>query len=220
VTTSPFPGNREPDAEPEPVSPAERAAFDALVSASLPAVRSSAQAWRTGLAALITLITAGIVVQGRSTTMELEPNWRLAITLLIGGGLFAAATGLWQALAAEAGTRLQTLTLAEIHQRHGSVAAYQVALASTAGRHLGQARNAVSTALPLLFAGIVCTWWAPAAPAKPPAFLRVAHQQETICGVLTSADGGQLRLTMPCAHQPVIIPLADVENITIVPACP
>ena len=213
-------GARKPATGPEPVSTAERAAFDTLVRESLPGVRASAQAWRNGLAALITLATAGVFIQGRTATADLTAGWRAAVTALIGGGLVAAVVGLWQALSAEAGTRTATQTLADIHARHASVLAYQVALAGAAGASLRRARTAVAAALGLLLAGATLTWWAPAEPAAPPAYVQVTTADDATCGELSTADGGLLRLTVAGAHEQVVIPLAAVRNLAVVTSCP
>jgi hypothetical protein len=175
VTTSPASSGQQPPTAPEPVSRAEREAFASLVADSLPAVRASAQSWRNGLTALITLVATGIVIKGRDTTAGLSTGWRLAITLSIGAGLAVAAWGLWHALAAEAGTHTRLKTLADIHDQHASVAAYQVALASIAGRRLQTARNAVALSLALLLTGVFLTWWAPAPPASSSPHPKVAH---------------------------------------------
>ncbi|MFY1695418.1 MULTISPECIES: hypothetical protein [unclassified Solwaraspora] len=134
---------RLPAAAPEPVSDAERAAFAQLARESLPAVRASAQSWRNGLTALVSLAAAGVFVQGRSATADLTTTWRGVVTVLIGGGLVAAGVGLWYALAAEAGGRAAPLTLTDIHARHASVEAYQVALANRAAGRLHRARIAL-----------------------------------------------------------------------------
>jgi hypothetical protein len=57
------------------------------VKDSLSAVRSMAAAWRTGLTALITLVTTGIILTGRTATTNLAVPWRIAVTLAIGTGL-------------------------------------------------------------------------------------------------------------------------------------
>lgn len=165
--SSPAARFRLPAKAPEPVSDAERAAFAQLARESLPAVRASAQSWRNGLTALVSLAAAGVFVQGRSATADLTTTWRGVVTVLIGGGLVAAGIGLWYALAAEAGGRAAPLTLADIHARHASVEAYQVALANRAARRLHRARVALGVSLALLIAGALVTWWAPATPAPP-----------------------------------------------------
>jgi hypothetical protein len=205
---------------PRPVSAADREAFDALLTESLSAVRSMAAAWRTGLTALITLVTTGIILTGRSATATLAMPWRIAITLAIGAGLGLAILGLWHALAAEAGARTRLHTLDDIRARYASVQAYQVGQAAAAGRRLQAARTVVAAALGLLLTGVLLTWWAPAAPATLPAYLKVTRPGGTVCGILSSADGGTLRLTIPGAHEPAAVPLTTITNLAITASCP
>jgi hypothetical protein len=215
---------RRPTSGPSAFDLAERDAFAALSAASLDAVRASAEAWRNGLSAFIALVTTGVVIKGRDTTGALPVGWRVAVTVLIGGGLLAAIVGLWQALAAQAGTRPRATTLSDVHSRYGSVAAYRVALARAAAARVGRAQYLVAVALALLLAGIVATWWAPAAPSekkseKKPAYLQVSHPGGPSCGTLSSADGGRLRLKSPGRHEPVVVPLTNVTGIKVVKAC-
>lgn len=152
---------KRPDHGPSAADLAERDEFALMASASLTSVRESAEAWRNGLTAFLTLVITGIVIKGRDTTAGMSSGWRLIVTLLIGGGLSLAITGLWLTLAAQAGTRARLLTLTEIHRAHGSLAAYRVFLASQAANKLRNARVAVALALVLLLAGLIGTWWAP-----------------------------------------------------------
>lgn len=168
-----------------------------------------AAAWRSGLTALITLVTTGIIVTGRTATATatatLAVPWRTAVTIAIGTGLALAITGLWQALSAEAGARTRLHTLDDIRARYASVQAYQVGQAAAASRRLQTARTVAAAALGLLLTGVLLTWWAPAAPATPPAYLKVTTSRATACGILDSAGGGTLRLTVTGAHQPVAV---------------
>ena len=225
VPASPAPDSAGPAGEPpaaldRPVSAADREAFDALVKESLPAVRSMVAAWRTGLTALVTLVTTGIILKGRTDTTTLTLPWRIAVTLAIGVGLALAIVGLWHTLAAEVGARTRLHTLDDIRRNYASVQAYQVGQAAAAGRRLQTARTLVAAALGLLLAGVLLTWWAPAAPAMPAAYLRVSRSGGSICGTLESADGGILRLAVAGAHEPVVIPLTTITNLTVTPACP
>ena len=179
-----------------------------------------AAAWRTGLTALITLVTTGIILKGRTDTTALTLPWRIAVTLGIGAGLALAIVGLWHTLAAEVGARTRLHTLDDIHARYASVQAYQAGQAAAAGRRLQTARTLVAAALGLLLTGVLLTWWAPAAPAKPPAYMNVTRPGGTVCGILKSADGGTLRLTVAGAHEPVAIPLTTVMNLAVTPTCP
>ena len=173
-----------PTGRPRPVSTADREAFDALANEALPAVRSMAAAWRTGLAALVTLVTTGIILKGRTDTTSLALQWRIAVTVAVGAGLALAILGLWHALAAEAGARARLHTLDDIRAEYASVQAYQVGQATAAARRLQTARIVVAGALGLLLAGVLLTWWAPTAPASPPAYLKVTRPSGTVCGTL------------------------------------
>ncbi|MDQ3152790.1 MAG: plasmid pRiA4b ORF-3 family protein [Actinomycetota bacterium] len=102
-----------PNATPSPPGPG---------NPSLPAVRASAEAWRSGLTAFLTLVTTEVIIKGRDTTAGLPTSWRVLVTVLIGGGLALAVAGLWRVLAAQAGTRYRLtlhvpgrFTLASLH---------------------------------------------------------------------------------------------------------
>ncbi len=208
-----------PAPQPRPVSAADKEAFEALVKDAVSSVRSMASAWRTGLAALVTLVTTGIIITGRTATTELTVPWRTGVTVAIGGGLLLALAGLWTALVAEAGARVRLQTLDDIRAHYASVQAYLVGQASAAGRRLQLARTLVGAALVLLLTGVLLTWWAPAAPSSPPAYLKVTQAGGTDCGTLQSADGGVLRLSVAGAHEPTVIPLTRVTNLAVVASC-
>ncbi|MEU6224520.1 hypothetical protein [Streptomyces sp. NPDC047042] len=210
-----------PDRPPTPSDLTERAEFERLIDDSLPRVQDSAEKWRNGLAAFITLVTTGFVIKGRDVVGDMPVGWGIAITTLVALGLAASVIGLWQALAAQAGGRWLTLTLADVHERYGSVRALRVAAARRAGARLDVARAAVAVGLVCLLAGVGLTWWAPAPTpaASPPSYLKVEHGSTTTCGVLRSADGGMLRLTVTGRHIAAVIPMAQVSNLSVVAAC-
>lgn len=212
-------GQNNPPIPHGPISAADRDAFDTLVNDALPAVRSMATAWRTGLTGLVTLVTTGVILTGHSATSTLTTPWRTAVTLTVGIGLAAAAVGLWHTLAAEVGTRARLHSLQDIRSRYASVAAYQVGLAAAASRRLQTARGFVAAALALLLTGVLLTWWAPPAPTQPPAYLRITTTGGVTCGVLASADAGVIRLNIYGSHEPVVIPLTTVTNMAVTSAC-
>jgi hypothetical protein len=180
--------------QPRPISAADHEAFDALVKEALPAVRSMAAAWRTGLTALITLVTTGVIVTGRTSATTLTAPWRAGVTLAIGGGLALAIVALWHALAAEAGARIRLLTLDAIRAEYASVQAYQVGQAAAAGRRLHTARILAAVAMALLLTGVLLTWWAPATRATPSASLNVTGTGVTTCRIVQPVGRGTLRL--------------------------
>ncbi|WP_367127330.1 hypothetical protein [Saccharothrix sp. HUAS TT1] len=205
-----------PERPPTPADLAERDAFQRLVRDSLPTVQASAEKWRTGLAAFITLITTGLVVKGRDVTSGVPTSWRIAITAAVALGLVLSVIGLWQALTAAAGGKVHSLTLPDIQRDHGSVEAFRVVAARTAARKLDVARAAVAAGLGCLLLGVGLTWWAPAAP---PGQLRVEQRDTTTCGTLTSGDGATIRLAVPGRHAPAVIPLDSVTNLAVVASC-
>jgi hypothetical protein len=221
VNGGPVPRARKPAAAPTKADLDERDRYARLTAGSLDAVRGSAQAWRNGLAAFITLVTAGVVLQGRDSTSGLPGSWRAAVTVLVGGGLMLAVAGLWQALAAEAGTSPRSQTLHDIRAAHGTLAAFEVHLAAQSARRLQLARRAVAAAVTLLLAGITATWWAPApAAGSAPAYLIIAHGNAVTCGTLQPAPPGQLRLTIPGSLGTVTIPITQVTTVTPTTTCP
>jgi hypothetical protein len=189
------------------------------VKDSVTSVRSMASSWRTGLTALITLVTTGIIVTGRNSTTDIPVPWRIGVTAAIGGGLLVAISGLWIALAAEVGARVRLQSLDQIRAQYASVQAYLVGQAAAAGQRLQLARTLVGVALVLLITGVLLTWWAPAASQSPPAYLKVTDKAGTVCGTLQSADGGVLRLGVARAHEPANIPLTSVSNLAVVASC-
>lgn len=207
-----------PARPPAPADLAERDRFAELARDSQRSVRASAEAWRNGLAAFITLVTTGVIVRGRDTVAGLPVGWRVAVTLLVAAGLVAAVGGLWQALTAQAGIPV-AITLPEVRRRFGSLQALEITAAVRDARRLDRARYWVGTSLVLLLAGVGLTWWAPTAPADPPAYLRVEHGSATTCGRLRSADGGVLRIAVAGRHDEVAVPLATVSNMSVVAGC-
>jgi hypothetical protein len=220
MTTAPCPRVGRPTRAPTKAELAERDAFAALSANSLAGVRTSAQTWRTGLTAFITLVTTGVVIKGREATRDLTTSWCISTTVLVVGGLALAILGLWQALAAEAGTAPKKQNLTDIRATYGTLATYQVVEASHAARRLAWARRAVAAAATLLLVGIATTWWAPSAPRTPLAFLQVVRGTQTLCGTLQSADSGELRLGMDGSREPAGIPLSEITNLKLVNACP
>ena len=175
MTVNPAPQARKPAQPPSKADLDERDRFAQLTAGSMDIVRSTAQAWRTGLAAFITLITAGVIVKGPSSIAGLAVVWRTAVTVLIVGGLLLAVVGLWLTLAAEAGTDPKKQTLQDIRDAYGALTSYEVYLAAKSADRLQWGRRAVAVAVLFLLAGIGVTWWAPATTSPAPTYITVTH---------------------------------------------
>jgi hypothetical protein len=220
VTTGQAPLARKPARAPSRTELEERDRYARLTAASADTVRSSAQAWRNGLTAFITLVTTAVIFQGRDTTNGLATSWRTVITVLIGGGLLLAVLGLWQALAAEAGTHLELQTLQDIRAVHGTLDAYEVYLAASAARRLQSGRRAVAGAITALLTGIALTWWAPPSAPPPPAYVTVTHGHTVTCGVLRASGASSLRLTVQGNPGRVTIPFSQITSFAPAATCP
>lgn len=216
---NPPPARRPADA-PSPSDLAERDRYAAVTAGALDTVRASAEAWRNGLAAFLTLVTTGVIIKGRDTAADLPTSWRAVTTILIGGGLALAIVGLWQALGAEAGTSVKPAELENIRASNMTLDAYLLQLARQAGERLQWGRYIVAGALICLLAGVFVTWWAPAQPAASPAYLTVVHGRLTTCGTPSGISDGQLRISPHGAQHPVSIPVTDVTKIIVTRSCP
>lgn len=211
-------GFRKPERGPTAAEIADRDRFRELSQASLSTVRTSAEAWRNGMSALVTLITGGLLISGPDMAQDLTTGWRTALTILAGGGLAAATWGLWRALRAAAGVpRLAQLD--DIVTRYGSVAAFEVAQARTAAAELRRARVALQVALLLLGAAALSWWWAEPAPPEPPAYVRVDTEAGSVCGTLQSADQATVRVQVAGEAVPREIGFAEVENLRLATSC-
>jgi hypothetical protein len=210
---------RRPRSAPSEGSLAERDAFAAMARQSLQEVRSSAEAWRNGLTAFLTLVTTGVIIKGRDTTADLSVSWRLAVTLLVGGGLACAVAGLWRVLAAQAGTRYRLSTRQDLRRDYGSVETYHVAIAAEAVGRLDAGRRLAIAALTLLLTGVAVSWWAPAEAADAPTYLRIESATTRTCGALVSADDGRIRLATSDTRL-TAVPVNQITGLTVVRSCP
>jgi MFS family permease len=198
----------------------DQARFHKLASESLADVRAAAEKWRTGLAALITLITGGLLIKGPESANDLTTGWRIAITILGGGGIAVAILGLWSALKASAGLpKKQEFDV--VVADYGSVLGFEVAQADKAAGELHWARRALLLALPLLGAALICWWWAPTKPTAPPAYVEVDRSSTSnpVCGTLVSGDNGHLRVQVAGEENPTTIDYPDVTNIRLKASC-
>jgi hypothetical protein len=220
VSDSTRSGAKLPASAPSKADLAERDRYARLTAASADSVRRSAQAWRTGLAAFITLVTTGVVIKGRDTTAGLSSGWRATITVLVAGGLLLAVSGLWQALAAEAGTEPRKQTLQDIRKIHGTLTAYEVYLAANAARRLRWGQRTVATAVVLLLAGIAVAWWAPDAAPAPARYVMVFHAHTSTCGAPQPERTGYLRLWDPRSHNQVTIAFSQITQLISTATCP
>src|SRR5262249_53569340 len=120
-----YPQYRLPTRAPTAADIEDRDRFRKLAAGSLADVRAAAEKWRAGLAALVALVTGGLLIRGPEAASDLTTKWRIILTILAGGGIAVAIYGLWRALKAAAGLP-QTQQFGEITGRYGSVVGYEI----------------------------------------------------------------------------------------------
>lgn len=207
-----------PPGPPTPASMANVAEFAALVESSLDTTRAAAEKWRTGLAALLTLVTTGLLVSGHSTLDDMPVGWRAGVSVLLVVGLGLAVAGLWYALAAASGVP-GLVSLDDIVDKHGSVAGYRLSEANRAARQLATARWLVLASLVVLLSGVVLSWWAPSG-ASSGTSMSVTTESSVVCGAPVPDIEGEIRLDVAGSSEDALIPLSDVVNLEVVPDCP
>ncbi|MER7546338.1 hypothetical protein ABTW95_25365 [Spirillospora sp. NPDC127506] len=197
--------------------------FAALAAESVRQVRESAERWRTGMAALVTLVTTALLLKGPEKAAELPVRWRLTLTIMLGFGLALAIAALWRALQAAAGEP-GLVRAADIRARYVTIAAFRVAQAQRAAVQLKHARRLLIPALSLLAAGMLAWWWAPPAPAE--ALISIEYRPPgasgtvTACGELASADAQTAVVKRSGTSRPTKIPFAQIENMRVPATCP
>lgn len=206
-----------PPGPPTAASLQDRTDFRALVDASVKDTRASAETWRTGLAALVTLVTTGLLIKGPEEAAKLPDEARALIVFLLVVGLGLAVLGLYHALAAAAGVPA-TVERDDVVARYGSVRGFQVAQAVRAADRLRDARHLVLLALPTL--GLATVAWLLSTPSSGTPVV-VVHTGETRhCGTLLSADDGEVRIDIPGESDPRVTALDDLTNLEVAAECP
>lgn len=206
---------KPPASGPTGQSVAAQAEWRQLTSQSLKDVRASAGKWRDGLAALITLLTAGLVVSGPNQAQTMPTGWRSAVALLLIGGMLAVLVGLLKALAVAAG-KPRRLTYEAFVAQGGSADAIEIAEALEGGKELRIARF---WAVPGIVAVLAALGLWIVSPGQDQPKLQVTTRNEVLCGTLIGARSGMLVLELDGEKVPVSIPPARVLGASVVNKC-
>lgn len=178
-----------------------------LRETELERVRKTAENWRTGLAGLLALITTVSVVKGRDTIAELALLWKILVGVFLLLALISAAAGAYYALRGAYGwpERAPAAELREwTYQRSEDAVA-----------DLKSARNLTFATLALLVPAIAITWYG---PTDPPAFVKAAWADQTVCGELIDSNQTELSIKRDedVTRQ---VPLADMKTLSVVEKC-
>lgn len=218
MTTPPPPPYRKPDRAPSAADLDNRDRWRALTDTSLASVQGAAEKWRAGLAAFVTLATGGLLLKGPDAAGDLTTGWLVPLTIFALGGLALAIAGLWLALSAAAGSPAK-LNLNQVVADYGGVRQFEVACAQKASDQLRWAKILVAASLGGFVLAIGTWWWAPSAPASPPAMIRISTPAGPICGTLVGASGQAFTVLPPGHSVSTRIPFATARDARIVQSC-
>jgi hypothetical protein len=191
----------------------EEAALAKAAESQLEDTRKAAENWRTGLAALITLVATIFFIKGRESVLDIDVGWRWLLAGAIGAGFLFAVWGAWLAMRAAYGTPAAT-DYGTIMQE-GGWASYRAGLAASAADNLRDARRLTIAALVCLVAAVLLTWFAPKPASSPPALVLATVGTDKVCGELTGVGAGDLQI-----KDEAPIPFDQLAALSLVQECP
>jgi hypothetical protein len=200
---------------PTPETAADSQDWAVLVDSQLETVRQSAASWRTGLAALIALITGILAIREPGRMGGLAPWAVNTVGGLLLAGLALAVAGAWLALSAAYGA--PAVIDHERFQQAGGLTGLRFDLARTAVHNLRRARWATVLALGLMAAAVALTWYAPRAPSALVEVERTADP--VVCGTLIASREGYLDIR-PEHSAAVRVPARSLVSLRVVEDCP
>lgn len=202
----------------------DRARLAEEVRGSLEKVRKTAENWRTGVAGLLTLVTATLLFKGQTTITAYEPWVRYTLGMLALLAVGVAIASLWLFLLAAYG-RIRAVSTQSILQE-GGVDVRNVHLATTALDDLWWAQRLAVGSAALLAAAIALSWYGPTAASKPPAYAKLVVRgasamlsAETLCGELTAQDGATTVLKIKGEPDARRLPTQQLVSLVLVATC-
>jgi hypothetical protein len=200
---------------PTPDPAADSDDWAALVDSQLKTVRQSAGNWRTGLAALLALITGILAIREPGTMGGLAPWAADTVGGILLASLALAAVGAWFALSAAYGS--PAVIDHDAFRKAGGLTGVRFGLARAAVHQLRWARWATVAALALMAAAVAVTWYAPRAPSALIEVERVADP--AVCGTLIASRSGHLDIR-PEGGAAVRVPARSLVSLRLVNDCP
>ena len=218
MTTAP-PPFRKPSRGPSASALDDIEQWSTLVASSVERATTTAEKWRTGLAAFVTVVTSVLLLKGPDA-QKIEFPWNLAVIgpLITGAGLMIL--GLWRALQASA-PNLTTADFASVIANYGTVRAYMIGAANAVTAQLEKAKFWVAWALAAFGLGILAWWLVPTKSDAPKPLVSVTDQYGIVvsCGAFVESKNNTITLRPQGSDQAVTIPLRDANAIRVSDHC-
>jgi hypothetical protein len=193
------------------------------VKSALYRVRKTAENWRTGVAGLVTLVTATLLFRGRASIIDYSPWVSYTLGALVLLSLALAIASLWRFLNAAYG-RLKPVSAQSILDA-GGVDVYNVQLATIALHDLRIARILGLVSAGFLASALLLSWYGPAAGGSASsvkvvlASETVPHSEMSLCGDLKALDADVVVLQLPGEPQPRRLNARQLVSLRIVTQC-
>jgi hypothetical protein len=193
------------------------------VKGSFDRVRKTAENWRNGMAGLTTLVTATLLFKGRSSITDYAEWVGYALGALVLVALVLAGASLWLFLEAAYGRITATSTQSILDA--GGVDLHNIQLATAALRDLKIARRLSLASAGFLAAGLLISWYGPAAK-EPANHAKIVVASETspttelpLCGELKALDKNTVVLQIDGEPEPRRLKTARLSSFKIVMSC-
>lgn len=178
----------------------------------LSSVRTTAEAWRNGLAGLTALLSAAALITSPTLGTTVPPDRRAFVGLLVLLGLVVLIFGTWRAMLAAFG-----LPGPEMPMTGERLRAWEQQQSREAVTMLCQARYAFLAGVGLIVAASALAFWSqPASPSGPAVV--VTTTTGVLCGHLGPGESGHLRL-ITADGQVHTVALTEVTSIAAQTGC-
>jgi hypothetical protein len=194
-------------------------ALDDAATGEVAAVRTSAEKWLPGVAAIYGLFGLASLVIGKDSLEKIPVEGRQAIWVLVALGLIVTAAAIYFGYRAAFGW----FSVQDVHDDVKLAAWYRARrnAITQAPAHLRTALGLAGVSVAILFIAVSILWFVP--PKSPPSPIgEVTYREDgtalpsTVCGPFKSGTGRAIvvQSTIGSATQPVTIDLDWVDSIT------
>lgn len=178
------------DLAPEPPDPDARLWALRAINApfeELAATRANAEHWRTGLAGLTALLSAGSLIASPALADHVLPPWRWLVGLLALAGLLTLLYGTWRAMNASFGVAGKEIVMTGENLRNWERNETRAAI-----KDLGDARKSFAAGLLLIIAAAAVAFVATPAGDEPA--VQVDSRIGTFCGQIVTSRAGTIAI--------------------------
>ncbi|WP_327000352.1 hypothetical protein OHA72_35160 [Dactylosporangium sp. NBC_01737] len=204
-------------ATPGPREVEDRARLADELRTALERTRRNAENWRTGMAGLLTLVTATLLFKGRASIADYAPWAGYALGALVLAALAAGLVSLWLFLAAAYG-RLAPTSAQRILDG-GGIEPHTVRLATVALADLRLARRLAVLSAGLLAVALLLSWYGPAAETTAPLVQVTAREAPPVCGTLDGMDAQTVLVRVAGEPSARRISATEVLSLRVVQRC-